>query len=204
MRISNTFMMSLAVLSIFISDNIFGGIPTNDQLPNYNYRPFIKPKTEHPVLYFHNAYLLLPKEAPLDYYSKKDMKRWYPDSITKVNGWVRLWVMLKIDRRNPDYFSDILIFITDDRTGKKYGKARIIAAQHRRRIGYEGREKTIFCAHDKSYLDSTAEEVPDWRIIETNDSITCNYAVEQIIKIVIRNAGDKGWITQNIHDFRQA
>jgi len=189
----------LAILFIFTPQGIFGGIPTTDQLPNYKYRPFKKQSFNKRKSYDYRSYLLLPKEAPLNYYSKKHMRKWHTDPITKVNGWIRLWILLKPDAKNSDYFSDIIIFVTDDRTGKKYGRARIIAAQHRKRIVGENREKTIFCVHDKSYLDSINEEKPNWRIIETQNSYTCKDAMEQIIETVLRNTDDIGWSTQNIN-----
>lgn len=202
MRILRVFIIVLMASFILAPQGTFGGIPSSDQLPGYNERPDVRPGNHHPALHNYNPYFVLPTEVPLNYYSKIDMKKWYPKSITQINGWVRLWLIVKIDTKNPNYFSDILIFVTDDRTGKKYGKARIIATQHRKRIGIQGDEETIFCAHDKSYLDSTKEETPDWRIIETEDSYTCQDAVEQIIESVVRNAGDKKWLTQNIHDLR--
>jgi len=193
------------VLFILTSQGTFGGIPTPDQLPDYKYRPFTKRNgNKHRYSPSDHQYLLLPEEAPLNYYSTKDMRKWYTGHITKVNGWVRLWMLLKIDKENPDYFSDVIIFVTDDRANKKYGKSRIIATLHKRRIVDQNNGETIFCGHDKSYLDSIKEEKPDWRIIETKKINTCRDALDQIIEVITRNAGDDGWITQDIHKFSVA
>ena len=116
----------------------------------------ISPKPK-PII--HKNIFNLPKEAPHDYYTEQfwvNNSRSFLIVPTKLE-WLNIYIIDKIDEKDPSKYSDSIITLSDNRTGTRYGRSRIITIIHLQK------EKVIFSTSDTQYTDSEiGQKSPSW------------------------------------------